>query len=291
MLRRLFVAICIVVSWGGFAGRGGADEAKAPRFLRVERNDRGDVIALKTPIVRFLPKQGDSPTVDLVGAVHIADKSYFEQLNGLFKAYDAVLFELVAAEGTQVPKDREKRGAPSPVTSVQQGMKSMLDLSFQLDCIDYSAANFIHADMSPEEFSRSMKDRGESFSQMFFRMLGQNMAMQGRTTRSNVSVLSLLFSRDRNVHLKRMLAEQFDDLDGQMELFDGPDGSTIITERNKKAFEVLARELKTGKKRLAVFYGAGHLPDMERRLLADGYRRDTERWITAWSLGLEAPKR
>jgi len=40
-----------------------------------------------------------------------------------------------------------------------------------------------------------------------------------------------------------------------------------------------------GKKSVAVFYGAGHLPDMEKRLAADfGLKREGEKWLTAWSL-------
>ena len=68
-------------------------------------------------------------------------------------------------------------------------------------------------------------------------------------------------------------------------MFDGPEGSTIITERNKKAFEVLSREIAKGRKKMAVFYGAGHLPDMQRRLEQDfGMQRKGTEWISAWSL-------
>ena len=35
--------------------------------------------------------------VDLVGAIHIADRSYYQDLNGRFAAYDAVLFERLAS--------------------------------------------------------------------------------------------------------------------------------------------------------------------------------------------------
>ena len=56
-------------------------------------------------------------------------------------------------------------------------MKNVLKLEFQLDCIDYSVPNMVHADMSPEEFSQSMKDRGESFLKMFLRAMGQAMAL------------------------------------------------------------------------------------------------------------------
>jgi hypothetical protein len=85
--------------------------------------------------------------------------------------------------------------------------------------------------------------------------------------------------------MKIAMAEQFDGMEGQMDILDGPDGSTILTERNRKAFEVLDRELKAGKKKIGVFYGAAHLPDMEKRLINDfGMKRSGERWVTAWSL-------
>jgi hypothetical protein len=35
---------------------------------------------------------------------------------------------------------------------------------------------------------------------------------------------------------------------------------------------------------LAVFYGAAHLPDLEKRLRGVGFGRMAERWLTAWDL-------
>ena len=43
-------------------------------------------------------------------------------------------------------------------------------------------------------------------------------------------------------------------------------------------------EMKNGKKKLAIFYGAAHCPDLEKRLLAQGYTRKGESWVTAWDL-------
>jgi len=81
------------------------------------------------------------------------------------------------------------------------------------------------------------------------------------------------------------MAQQFEALDGQMSALDGADGSTIITERNKRCFDVLEKQLQAGKKRIAIFYGAGHLPDMERRLIADyGFTRSSQSWLAAWQL-------
>jgi hypothetical protein len=85
--------------------------------------------------------------------------------------------------------------------------------------------------------------------------------------------------------MKLIMAEQFADLGDQLDLFDGPDGSTIVTERNSKALEVLRRELAAGKKRLAIFYGAGHLADFQKRLEEEfGMKHVGTDWVAAWSL-------
>ena len=67
--------------------------------------------------------------------------------------------------------------------------------------------------------------------------------------------------------------------------FNGPDGSTLITERNKAALKVLAKEIDAGKKKIAIFYGGGHMPDMEPRAIADFHlKRDRQQWLEAWNL-------
>jgi hypothetical protein len=115
--------------------------------------------------------------------------------------------------------------------------------------------------------------------------MGYGFAQQGKGGTGEMELLMALFSKNRAHKMKIAMAEQFDNMEGQMEVLEGPNGSTILTERNRKAFEVLDRELKAGKKKLGVFYGAAHLPDMEKRLLSDfGMKRSGERWVTAWSL-------
>jgi hypothetical protein len=132
-----------------------------------------------------------------------------------------------------------------------------------------------------------MKRRKESFAGMFFRLLGRALAEQSEDPlgTSDWQLMAALFAPDRAHQLKLVMAEQFADLEGQIGVFDGPDGSTIITERNGKALEVLSREIKGGKKRIAIFYGAGHLADFQRRLEKDfQLKRVKTSWVAAWSL-------
>jgi hypothetical protein len=269
--------------------------AKEPPFIRVRRDENNQPLALETAVARYVSASDKWPGVhvDLIGAVHIGDKSYYDALNKLFPNYDVVLYELVAPEGSRIPKEGRKGGGDHPLGAMQNGMSAMLELRHQLDCIDYQASNLVHADMSPEEFTKTMEKRGESLMQMFLRLMGQGLAQQAVAEKgganaaapSELGLLFALFSKDRARRLKIMMAEQFENLEGQMALFDGPEGSTIITERNKRAFEVLEKQLAAGKKRIGVFYGAGHLPDMEKRLVGDfGLRREGETWVPAWSL-------
>ena len=265
-----------------------AKKEAAPQFVRVRRDDNGQPLAMETAVVRYVAAADSNAgvVVDLIGAVHVGDKSYYDELNKLFESYDVLLYELVAPEGTKIPKEGRNGPSAHPIGAMQDGMSAMLELKHQLDSIDYTKANFVHADMSPEEFAKSMEKRGESFMQLFFRLMGQGMAQNASKGGGNdLDLLVALFSKDRALKLKIMMAEQFNEIDGALAVLDGPDGSTILTERNKKCFEVLAKQLKDGKKKIGVFYGAAHLPDMERRLLADhGLKRDTEQWLAAWNL-------
>jgi hypothetical protein len=263
-----------------------AKKKETPPFLRLVRNAQREPLQLETVIATYRSRDAAQADVqvDLIGAVHVGDKAYYDALNKQFEQYDALLFELVAPKDVKIPKDRP-RGPTSAVGAMQVGMKEALALEYQLDCIDYSKANFVHADMSPEEFSKTMTDRGESFSQMYFRAMGYSMARQGKQAGAEWKMLFSLFSGDRSRALKIAMAEQFEDLDFHIQAIEGPEGSTILTERNRKALEVLRRELTAGKKKLGIFYGAAHLPDMEERLATEfQLDRAGESWLVAWDL-------
>jgi hypothetical protein len=267
-------------------------KSDSKKFIRLVRDARGEPQAMETAIVHFVPaKEGDQPglSVDLVGAVHVGEKSYYERLNKAFEKYDALLFELVADKSV-VPKAGDK--SRSPVSALQRGLKDFLELDFQLDDIDYTKKNFVHADMSPDEMSKSMADRGESIWSIMIRMMAAGMAQQaGKADTSDFELLMALFDKNRAIQMKRFMADQMSSMDSVMLALEGPQGSTLITERNKAALKVLANEIKAGKKKIAIFYGAGHLSDMEKRLVADfGLKRADEKWLEAWNLRLPKDK-
>jgi hypothetical protein len=50
------------------------------------------------------------------------------------------------------------------IAQLQHFLKDKLNLSFQLDVIDYRRPNFVHADMDAETFVAMQERRGESFA-------------------------------------------------------------------------------------------------------------------------------
>jgi hypothetical protein len=262
-------------------------------WVRVKYDSDGEPIAMQTAIVRYAPvkssgRSGSGVSVDLIGAVHIGDIAYYRKLNRQFAQYDALLYELVAPEGTKVPLGRGTSNV-HPIGAMQNMAKNFLELDHQLEYVDYTRQNFVHADMSPDEFQQAMKDRNESFLQMYFKLLGTAMAEQSKmgskSGSSDLDLIAALFATDRPRRLKIILGKQLSEMESLMVSFGGEEGSTIITERNKKALSVLKKQMAAGKKHIGVFYGAGHLGDMDKRLRTDFHLQPASiTWLTAWDL-------
>jgi hypothetical protein len=274
-----------------------AEEAPGEKWVRLLKGKKETPIAMETAIVRYVKadeiKPGKSPAdyrqyVDLVGAVHIGDRTYYDDLNRRFRKYDAVLFELVAPEGVEVPRGRGTSNS-HPLGALQNGMKSMLEVEHQLEQIDYTEDNMVHADLSPSEFMESMTKRDEGFAQMYFRMLGASMAQQSEQAAKGESaemdLMAAMFSKDRPRQLKIAMAKQFESMEQLLTSLSGPNGSTLITERNKRALDVLEEQLDEGVDRLAIFYGAGHLSEMQDQIAERFDMKPVSvEWVEAWNL-------
>src|SRR5215216_4141800 len=149
------------------------------KFLRfVDERDGG---RLETATATYKNDKGQ--TVHLVAAVHIADTGYFAALNKVFEGYDALLYEMVKPKDMGAPDRAERANGIGLVHVIQKGLKMFLDLDYQLDGIDYSKKNFVHADLTAEEFNRMQDERGESImglmvKQMIREMLKGDFAKQ-----------------------------------------------------------------------------------------------------------------
>ena len=283
-----------------------ATPASEPQYIRIRRNDRRLAVALETSVSHFRNSEKyPDAEVDLIGAIHLGDPEYYQELNALFPKYDVVLFEAVMPEEAlrQGMRPGAAKGAGRPaladeeewddakigfaaISVLQLGMKDVLGMEFQLAAVDYTPHNFVHADMTAEEFEASMKQRGESFSQMLLSEMSKSMSNQQKANplAMNLDIIMSAVSADRSWAARRIAASQIVKA-GEGTAFGGKDGtSTIITERNLKCLEVLQYQLKKHR-RIAIFYGAGHYPDMGQRILKDfGFKHTGDDWITAWKL-------
>jgi len=274
-----------------------AKASEGDEWVRLRRDAKNKPIALEVAIVRYVRPEfaNTAPAkapeyVDLVGAIHVGDSSYYQELNRRFRKYDALLYELVAPEGTVVERGRGTSNAHL-LGAMQNGMKSVLELEHQLEKVDYTRPNFVHADLSPTEFSQSMEDKEEGFFQLFCRMMGQGMAMQSQQAAQGESAdadfFAVLFAKDRPRKLKIAMAKQFASMESMLSGISGPEGSTLITERNKRALAVLRKQQAAGKRKIGIFYGAGHLTDMHERLVEEfGLQPIGTVWLEAWDLRL-----
>lgn len=265
-------------------------EVKPHRPIRCQRDNYAQLVSMDTSITRFRhPTQGY--TVDLISVVHVGSPAYYARLNKLFRKYDAVLYELIAdsSEGRPIPA-RSGPVPDNPLGAMQSGLSSVLGLEFQLKHIDYSPKNFVHADFSGEELQASMANNNESFLQIVMRSLqGGNIdnpeADQELTQVNLMRVATNSASPEDRVHLRRALALLFSKPEQTIELLEGPGGGSLLAGRNQKALSVLRQQVAAGKKNIAIFYGAAHMLDMEKRLLRDfGVKYQNQSWIPAWDL-------
>lgn len=257
-------------------------------FLRFLEDEDAEADFLQTAIVTYATPAG--VTVDLVGAVHIADKAYFEALNARFKKYEAVLYELVGRPMAQRQdlKPGDGHGKLQWLGQVQETLRKNLKLESQLRGIDYTAPNFVHADMSVEGFFESQEVKQETFLSLWMKAIQAQSALpQERPQPNMLELIMIMRQEDPSMDLKRLIGEEFDRMEHLITGMEANGGTTIIGERNRHALEVMQQEIQGGKKRLAIFYGAAHLPDMEARLVKLGFKKQNVQWVTAWDIPWE----
>jgi hypothetical protein len=261
------------------------EKAPAGDFIRYQEGE--GKAYLQTAVKRYLSPEG--VRVDLIGVVHIADAAYYQDINERLTKYDSVLYELVG--DPEALKNPAAAKAANPLRGIQKMAGNLLKLSFQLDQIDYSKPNFIHADLSAEEFSKLQDEKGENLMSLLSRAMKMEkeggLGIDEKELDLDLPQLLGLLSGSGSDNLKILMAKVFDKAEAMVEQFEGKDsekGTVILTERNKKVMAKLEETMKGGKKSLAIFYGAGHLPGLETMLLEQKFKADSEAWLNAWTM-------
>lgn len=307
-------------------------------FMRFKRGVDGGNGELQTAVVSYKKKFPWSILhpflrVDLVSTIHIADKEYFTTLQEELESYDCVLYEMVASReslenrrnsaATKKLKASRSRGF-NILGCIQRQMARVLMLDFQLDCLDYQAEKWYHADLDFETFKKLQLEKGESFftfardmtlrstkamiqpasiredlgpwrSKLLWASRVLPMPLVGLfiiggvcadvgSQSSEFPELEALSRLDFGAAMKVFLAKRLTSEFTQVTA-DVEEGSVIIGERNRVAIEALRRSLDEGHNRIAILYGGGHMPDLGRRLREEfDLVPSRVQWITAWSI-------
>lgn len=271
----------LALSFAAFA------QERAPEFARIDHDADKRPRALQMSIASYVPSAGDGLLqIDLVGAIHIGDPAYYADLNERFRDYDVLLYELIAPEGGFSSNRLEER--KGILSSTQVAMTKMLDLSFQLDEVNYDAANFVHADLSPAELRASMEERGESLYVYFWRLFFATMNEYAKDPLGlrDMQMLSGMLASGQDDSFKVMIAYEMTNLDSVQDVLGDDSSNAVIGARNQRAIDVLKREIEAGARRIGIFYGVAHMPDMEERLLDQlDLSWESTDWVDAWQLG------
>jgi hypothetical protein len=254
-----------------------AAAASAGEFIRVDED--ATAARLQTAVTRY--EKGDE-SVELIGAVHIADKAYYQALTTRFAGYDALLFEMIGGENFanhQQPAAEPGANNLSGLHKIYAMVAGFLSLTGQTENIDYTTQNFVHADLTQAEFTQMQTDRNESL--IGFAMKAGKPDPDAPNQPDPAKLLRAMLSGSSN-GVKLEIVHTLGRGDDQIAAFAGE--SVIITDRNQRCVDVIQKQLAAGHQHLGVFYGAAHFPDLEKRLLALGFKRTHQEWLTAWDI-------
>jgi len=280
-------ALCL----SGFALAG--DPPAPEPYLRVQRGESPRTLALEMAVRRFRPAHGSGPTIWLAGASHVGDPAYYQALQELLDAQGRVLYEGVRPTRDETLPPDGMTGPEPGSEHVQAQLAQALGLVFQLDAVDYTRPHFRNRDLSLEELrealgkdnrkARGMLDLLEGSSTELEQILKGVLANLGGNPKAQALVKVLLMELlgstggdPRRVAADDPALKEFLDL--------------LLTGRNQVVVAALRQALAEdpAPDSLALFYGAAHMPDLERAVTRElGYVADETRWLRAFGTDLD----
>jgi len=279
---------------GGCAARRPALLPPGRPFLRVNETTNR-VVSLEVAVRTFARTNRPGPPVRLVGVTHLGDAGYYAGLQRLLDAQPLVLFEGIGAG------DKRFMAPHGDAYSLQPALARALGLKFQLETIDYRGSNFVNSDLTLAQLRRVL----ESGPSPDDGQLGDLMSLMDGSSWAGVFVRFGLGFIESNPKLRATVRLAMIETLGAVDIDLGDAKAlpaelrrlmeALIAERNKAVVEDL-RRVVDGRWRpavgqgatgtgIAVFYGAGHMADLERRLARDlGYGPVAEEWRPAFSV-------
>jgi hypothetical protein len=239
------------------------------RFARLLRTADGSG-TFQTSTVSYRNSAG--VTVDLIGAVHIGARRYYQTLNREFATYPMVLYELIVYDKDEKPQ--KPTSAPPPQAfwdkSMQRHLAEWLSLDQQLDWIDYTSKHFVHADVDVKGLDDLNEQEYGTGAEAIGKMVGEGL-VQGLRANFHpppvgpMDLLEVMRAGPDQIARRRALVAKV--MSADISAFG--DDAVIVGRRNRVAMEKLKQILAapSAPKRIAIFYGAAHLPGMEKILI------------------------
>jgi len=258
----------------------------------------------------FVPLSGQGPKVRLVAAIHIADRAFYQRVQGLLDADAVVLYEGV----TTKKDDFKKQGPGRRPDALYTKVADALGLISQYEGIDYRREHFHNADLTQGEMLARL--RGDTLTtpkpegpdqvlgppakeaEAKYNLMME--AMQGNGLSGVLADLGLAFikynARLRTTVLLGIIGTDPAGSEKEMaKKLGGESGKRIakliLQERNQEAISGLRRfvgQRQTGET-VALFYGAAHLDAIQDALIRRfGYVPEKTEWLVAMRADGEA---
>jgi hypothetical protein len=300
----------------GCSSRATATATSAPQAYTRIANPDSNTVQLQIVLRKFVPERHRGPAVWLAGVMHVGEPDYYRALQRFLDAQTVVLYEGIDPEAH--PRHVHEAAAPStnaPIRatppagakggySMQSTLARSLGLVFQLEAIDYDRANFLNSDLSVLQIQRIMEGNrpggppgqngggsNASFDTLLQIMDGSSFL--GSLFKFGLGIMA--GSPKLQAVAKLTLIEAIGRLKGDLSDVQGlpPEWKqliqVLIQARNQNLMADLKSELKKIPRAgsIAVFYGAGHMDDLEKRVTSQlHYRPADETWLPAFSVDM-----
>jgi hypothetical protein len=260
-----------------------------------------NTLQLQIAARQFVAPRGRHPAIWLVGVSHIGERKYFTALQHHLNEQTLVLFEGISnspmpasslnSQTNAEPERVESSSSKEKLSSLQVSMAETLGLAFQLEAIDYTRDNFVNSDLSIQEIREIVSQIGAKAS---FESLVQ--MMEGGSWLDTILQVVFRFlsaSPKMQALSKLALMETIGEIQGDPGQMKGLPTElkqlleVLIDRRNEKVIADMKLELAEMKSSdsIAIFYGTGHMPDLETRLRRElKYHPAGQLWFTAFSV-------
>jgi hypothetical protein len=249
-------------------------------FVRFQEDGHGGG-DMQVAFARY--RNDDGLQLDLMPTIHVGEPQFFRVIVKSLPDYQVVLFELVAPRG--VPPTEEG------VNSQQRQIARECDLDNQGPHMDYTRKMFVHADLMLEDIEKLEVAAHGPLKNPIGHGPTLGAAKSVRDTQGSRAVFNDLQmaktapTLERSRLMRRAYARLLTAAARPAPGETFPPGTEVLVgARNDKVMSVLDEQIAAGKRKIGILYGAAHMVDLEHRLFAHGFQRQSMAWQTAWSV-------